>query len=150
MPEVIFGQRWFVESTPKKSTSRIGALTEMSVSTALLKAGFFVYVPFFSPHSRIDLIAVGPDGKVQTVQCKTARFTNNTVTFHTCSNTAGIRRTYDGEVDVLGAYCEDTASVYLVPVENVPTRFACLRVVPPRNKQIRGIRWAERYVLGPP
>jgi hypothetical protein len=34
------------------------------------------------------------------------------------------RRTYVGEVDLFGVYCPQTAGVYLVPIEDVPTQVA--------------------------
>lgn len=89
-------------------------------------------------------------GETRRVQCKSARLVNDAVAFYTCSHTGGVERAYDGDVDDFGVYCEATGLVYLVPVADVPTRFAMLRVVAPKNKQVRRVRWAEPYVLGPP
>lgn len=133
-----------------RSTSEIGALAELAVANALNKAGYPVFLPFFNAHSRVDLIYQNALGEPRRVQCKFARFINEAVSFYTCSHTGGVERSYEGDVDDFGVYCEVTGLVYLVPVADVPTRFAMLRVRPPKNKQVRRVRWAEQYVVGPP
>lgn len=109
-----------------------------------------VFVPFFNSHSRIDLMYVRVDGVVRRLQCKSANVVNDCVAFYTCSHTGGVERTYVGEVDEFGVYAAETGLVYLVPVEDVPTRLASLRIAPTRNGQVRRVRWADQYVLGPP
>jgi hypothetical protein len=44
-------------------------------------------------------------------------------------------------------FCPDTDDAYLVPIEDVPTGHAYLRVEPTRDSQARKIRWARDYVL---
>lgn len=130
-------------------TSGVGAITEFAVASALSNAGLFVYLPLFNSHSRIDLIYTAGGGDVRRVQCKTAHLRDGAVTFNTCSNTGGIRRTYDGDADEFGVYCIETGAVYLVPVGDVPTRLATLRLLPTKSNQARGIRWAEPYLFSP-
>jgi hypothetical protein len=136
--------------TAVRSTSDTGALAEVAVAKALVSAGRSVYVPFFNAHSRVDLVYEASNGSLRRVQCKSARLTRDVVTFYTCSHTGGIERGYDGDADEFGVYCADTNAVYLVPVADVPSRLARLRIAPPRNNQMRRVRWAEPYRLGPP
>jgi hypothetical protein len=133
-----------------KSTSEVGSIAELAVATALTSAGFAVFIPFFSSHSRVDLLYINRVGEVRRVQCKSAHYKNDVILFYTCSHTGGVARGYVGDVDEFGVYSPDTGSVYLVPVDAVPTRLACLRNVATRNNQARGIRWAKDYLLGPP
>ncbi len=67
--------------------SAIGARTELAVTSALVKAGYFVFAPSFSSHSRVDLVYLHQDGSTSRVQCKTSRMIDGCVTFWTCSNT---------------------------------------------------------------
>ncbi len=69
------------------------------------------------------------------------------MTFYACSHTGGVERSYRGEADEFGVYCLETQAVYLVPVDEVPTRMVSLRVGPARNNQERRVRWAEPYRL---
>lgn len=131
------------------STSELGARTELAVASALTTAGFTVFIPFFNAHSRVDLVYQRADG-VRRVQCKSGRLSGNVVGFYTCSHTGGVERGYIGEVEDFGVYCESNGLVYLVPVVDVPSRFATLRLAPARNNQVRGTRDAALYVVGRP
>jgi hypothetical protein len=44
-------------------------------------------------------------------------------------------------------FCPDTDAVYLVPIADVPDRWACLRVEPTKNNQAKGVRRAKDYML---
>ncbi len=132
-----------------KSPSEVGALAELAVATALTNAGLAVFVPFFNAHSRIDLVYETSAREMRRVQCKSARLVKDVVQFYTCSHTGGIEREYVGDVDEFGVYCAGTRSVYVIPVSDVPTRYASLRLAPARNNQMRRVRWAEPYRLGP-
>ncbi|MPZ88157.1 MAG: hypothetical protein GEU81_08800 [Nitriliruptorales bacterium] len=57
------------------------------------------------------------------------------------------QRDYKGEVDYFGVYCHERREVYLVPIDDVPGKAAMLRLAPPRNGQVKGIRWAQEYLL---
>jgi hypothetical protein len=60
-------------------------------------------------------------------------------------------RAYTGEVDYFGVYCPDNDAVYLVSANDVADcrNMVSLRLVPPRNKQVRKIRWASDYEIKP-
>lgn len=134
---------------PAMPPSVVGARAELAVATALVRAGHEVYTPFFSAHSRVDLIA-SKGGQVLRLQVKNGRLVRNAVEFRTCSTTGQVHVGYRGEVEAFGVYCPELGLVYLVPIDHVPLREARLRLEPPLNNQQRGIRWASDYVVGPP
>lgn len=136
-------------SSSELSKSDIGARAELAVAAALSRAGRPVYLPFLNAHSRVDLV-YETDGEIRRVKCKSARLVNGAVMFHTCSQTRGVDRGYEGDVDESGVYCDETSSVYLVPVGDVPARLASLRLAPTRGNQVRRVRQAAPYLLGPP
>jgi len=52
---------------------------------------------------------------------------------------------YEGEVDDFAVYCPETCAVYLTPMEDLPIRVrGALRVEPPKNRQQKFIRFADR------
>jgi hypothetical protein len=125
----------------------IGDRTTLAVMLALQDRGYGVAVPF-GENTRYDLII--DDGRtLSRVQCKTGRLSFGSVVFATCSSYAHhpnpkvVQRQYAGQVDFFGVYCPETGGVYLLPIEDVPTRrAAALRVLPTRNRQRQRIRWA--------
>ena len=127
--------------------SEIGARAELAVATALLRAGKRVYLPFFGSDGRVDLIVMD-DAGVHRVQCKSSRLIDRAIAFNTCSNTRGVRQTYDGQVDFFGVYSPELDRVFLVPAAGLPTRRCFLRLGPSRNGQTKGIRPADDYAIG--
>jgi hypothetical protein len=131
----------------------IGDRTTLAVMLALREAGYVIAVPF-GENVRYDLII--DDGlRLARVQCKTGRLRAGAVLFSTAStylhhsNPGVSRRGYLGEIDYFGVYCVTTSGVYLVPIEDVPTRTAAmLRVDPSRNGQHKRIRLAADYEIG--
>ena len=111
---------------------------------ALERAGWCVYLPFFAPHARVDLIAVARESVLR-VQCKTSRLLRGAVVFRTCSNTGNVPRTYEGEVDAFGVWSPQLERAYLVPAKGLPTRACYLRVDRAASGQEQGIRWAADY-----
>lgn len=130
----------------------IGDRTTLAVMLALQDTGHTVAVPF-GENTRYDLII--DDGRtLSRIQCKTGRLRLGSVVFPTCSSNAHhsnpkmAQRQYGGQVDFFGVYCPQTDGVYLVPIEDVPTRrVAALRVLPTRNRQRQKIRWAAGYEI---
>jgi hypothetical protein len=60
----------------------------------------------------------------------------------------GKRQDYRGQIDAFGVYCQDNQKVYIVPIQDLPlVREAKLRLTPPRNSQVKGIRWAAGYEI---
>jgi hypothetical protein len=130
----------------------IGDRTTLAVMLALQDTGYAVLVPF-GENTRYDLV-IDDGRKLSRVQCKTGRLRLGAVVFPTCSSYAHhpnpkvVQRHYQGQVDVFGVYCPETGGVYLVPIEDAPTRrMAALRVLPCRNRQRTRIRWASDYEI---
>jgi hypothetical protein len=102
---------------------------------------------------RYDLVVDDGEG-LKRIQCKAGRLRHGVVSFNTASTYGHHRdrpqrRSYRGEADFFGVYCETTGAVYLVPVSDVPARSqAALRVEPALNNQKAGVRLAADYQFG--
>jgi hypothetical protein len=127
-----------------ETPSDIGARAEREVAFALGRAGWDVFLPLFSAHGRVDMVALR-EGVVLRVQCKTARLVNGVLSFRTCSNTRNSPRDYLGQVDAFGVYSPDMGSTYLIPLDGLGGRGCHLRLGPAANKQVRGVRYARDY-----
>ena len=128
----------------------VGDRSTLAIMLALRAHGYGVYTPF-GENTRCDLIIEDGEALLR-VQCKTGRLINGAIAFPTCSSYLHhphpkiSHRNYVGEVDYFGVFCQETGGVYLVPIEDVPTRsFARLRVEPSRNGQHRFVRNAAPY-----
>jgi len=124
----------------------------MAIIFALSLEGYPVFLPF-GENTRYDIV-IDTGALLRRVQCKTGRLRQGAVVFRTCStyghhpNPKIIRRDYEGEIDDFAVYCPELGSVYLIPIEDVPTRTsAMLRVSPPRNGQFKRIRLAAAYEI---
>jgi hypothetical protein len=130
----------------------IGDRSTLAIITAFHAARVPVYLPF-GENTRCDLIAEMPEQLLK-VQCKSGRLVNGSIGFPTISSYAHhprpkhLKRDYLGDVDAFAVYCHATSGVYLVPIDEVPTRQCWLRVEPPRNNQHRRIRFAADYEIG--
>jgi hypothetical protein len=127
--------------------SDIGERAEMAVIAALARTGKSVYLPIGSS-GRADLVFEDEQG-LHRVQVKNGRLMGDVVYFRTHSNTANRPKDYRGHVEYFGVYCHARREVYLVPVDQVPSRGANLRLRPPRSPQVTGVRWAHDYLLAP-
>jgi len=130
----------------------VGDRSTLAIMLALRSAGYSVLMPF-GENTRYDLVI--DDGEsLARVQCKTGRLLQGAITFRTSStylhhpHPKVWSRDYHGEVDYFAVYCPATAGVYLVPIADLATNCsAMLRVAPPRNNQVRGVRYASRYEI---
>jgi hypothetical protein len=131
----------------------IGDRSTLAIAIALQADGRAVYFPF-GENTRADLVL--DDGtRLARVQCKTGRLRSGVVLFKTCSsyahhsNPASAARSYLGEIDYFAVYCPETSGVYLVPIEDVPLKWAgSLRVDETRNHQRRRNRYASENPIG--
>jgi len=126
----------------------IGNRTEGKVFAALADAGYQVLLPFGSG-CRYDL-AFDDHRLIKRVQCKTGQLLKNrgAVFFRTAKQYPDGRFVpYTSDADYFGIYCPQTPEVYLVPVADVPNGSANLRLSPPMNNQVKGVRWAKNYVV---
>jgi len=126
--------------------TRKGKTTEAKVLSALVEGGKSVLIPWSD--ERFDFV-VYECGSFQRVQVKTGCLKDGFVLFRTVSvhGQGAHRRTYEGEVDFFAVYCPDNQRCYLVPADSLPKEMASLRLTPPRNGQLSGIRWARDFEL---
>ena len=118
------------------------------VLAALLRAGKVVLQPF-GDNQRYDLV-IDDGGTFIRVQCKTGRLKGGAIHFDTCSSQAHRgkgKQDYRGQVEMFAVYFPDKDTVYMVPVEDVGRTSAMLRLEPPKNGQVKGVRLAASYLL---
>lgn len=141
-----------------KHTEAVGDRTEAHVLGALVEIFTTVLVPW-GENQRYDFVVEDLDRGLRRIQAKTGRLRDGVVRFNTASSTyhhSANRGTdhhshdYRGDADYFAVPCRGTAAVYLVPVDEVGTREAALRVDPARNGQRSGIRFAADYQIYPP
>jgi len=136
--------------TIKRNTKRIGDLSEIMVLSALIRAGYYVSIPFGEDH-RYDLIAE-KDNVPYKVQVKSGRLRKGAILFACYSvhvHRGGGMRRYAGEIDLFGVYCSDVDRTYLIPLSDTAAFSGSLRIEPPKNGQEKKVRWADRYLLEP-
>lgn len=127
----------------------VGDISQSMIMAALLRNGYKVLMPF-GDNFRYDLVTEA-DGVFRRVQCKTGRIAAGSIRFPVASSQyhrGGKREGYHGQVDAFGVFCPDNNKCYLIPIADLPlTRQAHLRLVPARNAQSKGLRWAQEYEL---
>jgi hypothetical protein len=116
---------------------------------ALVARGSNVLLPF-GDNCRYDLV-VENDGAFTRIQCKTGKLLRGAIVFSVASSQyhrGGKRRDYRGQVDAFGVFCPSNGKIYIIPIADLPlTREAKLRLTPPKNSQVKGIRWAAKYEI---
>ena len=136
----------------KRDTKRTGDISESAIITRFLQLGYVVLTPY-GGNQRYDLVIEDAEGKLWRVQCKTGRIDegNTTIMFSTAiRNVTGKNRQprhYRGQCDYFAVYNEALNKVYLIPVDQVGTTGAVLRLVPRKNNQDKNILWAKDYEL---
>jgi hypothetical protein len=138
---------------PRRHTQKTGDISESAVITRLLQCGYIVLTPYGQMH-RYDLVIEDAEGKFWRVQVKTGwlnddrsiiRFATASSMNYTVKNKGW--RNYRGQCEYFAVYVEDLNKVYLLPVDDVGTSLATLRLVPSKNKQEKNVRWAKDYEL---
>ncbi len=136
----------------KRDTNSIGDISESAIITRFLQLGYVVLTPY-GGNQRYDLVIEDAEGRFWRVQCKTARIDEGgtLLRFDTANhNVTGKnrqRRHYQGQCDYFAVFCAELNKVYLVPVDQVGTNSAHLRLVPAKNNQMKHVRWAHEYEL---
>jgi hypothetical protein len=127
----------------------VGYRSEAVIACELVARGYRVLTPLGFNH-RSDLV-LDSGGVFIRVQCKTGRLRNGVILFPTlstrCNMTSVRTRSYAGEADLFMVYCRETCGIYAVPIEDVRVKGGRLRVDPPANGQVKGVRWASEYEL---
>lgn len=131
------------------SSKAKGNLTELQCITAFYELGFQVSIPY-GENSRYDFIA-DINGKLIRVQVKTAsKNENGGIEFSTRSTrvnaTSSISHPYSAnEIDYFATYWNNQC--YLIPINETCSTKKTLRFEPPKNGQIKGIKFAFDYEL---
>jgi hypothetical protein len=142
-----------VLSGPKRYTQTTGDISEQAAITRLLQCGYIVLQPIGQMH-RYDLVIEDADGKYWRVQVKTGwlnedrsaiKFATASSMNYTVKNKGW--RNYRGQCEYFAVYVEALNKVYFIPVDDVGTSLATLRLTPSKNKQEKNIRWARDYEL---
>lgn len=130
-----------------------GNVTEMECMLAFMKLGYQVSIPF-GEDSRYDFV-VDINDKLYKIQCKTcSEVTENeqvlAVKFKTVRQSGSkatnwTRTKYEeNEIDYFATSYQEIC--YLVPVKECSIE-KTLRIIPPRNGQIKGISFLKDYEL---
>jgi hypothetical protein len=133
------------------TTNQKGALAELKIAAAAAELGLGVARPL--DDERYDLILDLRPALLR-VQCKWARRIGDVVTARLYTSRRGPEGLRDaryrsGEFDAFALYCPDVERCYLLPADEVVAfRQVHLRLVPSRNNQFLGIRWARHYEFG--
>jgi hypothetical protein len=136
----------------RRDTNSIGDISESAIVTRFLQLGYVVLTPY-GGNQRYDLVVEDVDRNFWRVQCKTAWIDENSAVlkFDTANhNVTGKKRGwrhYREQCDYFAVYCEKLNKVYLIPVDQVGTTRASLRLMSARNNQKRYVRWAQDYEL---
>lgn len=133
------------------STKAKGNLTELQCITAFYELGYQVSIPY-GENSRYDFIA-DIEGKLIRVQVKTSspvRNSEGAITFQTRStrinSTQNISHPYTKEeIDYFATYWD--GKCYLIPITETSHTTKTLRFIPPKNGQVKGIKFAQEYEL---
>jgi prevent-host-death family protein len=129
-----------------------GNVAELAIATEAARLGLSVLKPL-TEHERYDLV-LGMGGKLLRVQCKWAKKQGDVVLVNLATSRRGpdgyVRTNYSAaDVDAIGAYCEELASCFLIPISVVDGQWGIqLRLAPTRNGQRAALHFAEQYRLG--
>jgi PD-(D/E)XK nuclease superfamily protein len=132
----------------KRDTKSIGDRSEAVVLAALVKAGYYVSIPF-GENQRYDLL-VDDGTRILRVQVKTGRLRGDVIKY-SCQSShwhrGGAPRPYFGQADIIAVFCPENGKVYLLPEKEFVATRAHLRLSEPANNQRRRIRWASEFEL---
>jgi hypothetical protein len=136
----------------KRDTNQIGDISEVATILRFLQLGYTVLMPY-GGNQRYDLMIEDEDENFWCIQCKTAWLNKDgtVLTFNTANhNVTGKNRNwrnYRGQCDYFAVYNEELNKVYLIPVDQVGTINASLRLAPTKSNQEKKVRWAKDYEL---
>lgn len=131
---------------------------ETAVLNRLIQLGYEVLIPwnrslgydlaYFSDKEKHSLNSQS----LIRVQCKFAWLSkdNACLIFNTAAATEWGRKThnYHGLAEVFGVYSPDTGKIYMVTVaETGKGSHMMLRLTPPKNNQVKNIKWAANYEI---
>ena len=131
------------------NTKRKGNITELETMLAFMKLGYNVLTPY-GDCERYDFV-VDVNGKFIRVQSKTSRSNDEGASFsfsgRSCNRKEGkISHHYYSKDEIDYFVTTFNNKCYLIPVEECGADKK-LRILPPKNGQVRGITWAKDYEL---
>ncbi|MDQ7024069.1 MAG: group I intron-associated PD-(D/E)XK endonuclease [Anaerolineae bacterium] len=132
--------------TKELNPTQIGDISEAKLKAHFIERGYVVLEPA-NNGLRYDFV-IEQNGRFQRIQAKTARLVDDEyILFSTSSKDSSTNGDVDyrGDIDLFAVYCPDNDIYYLMGVDAAPTSKCFLRVVPTKNNQRKGIRWAEDY-----
>lgn len=127
-----------------------GNLTELQCLAAFIECGCGVSIPY-GDNSKYDFIA-DKDGQLLRIQVKTSSIKNGNPdaicfscrsTHVNCSGVKNVRYN-ENEIDYFATYWN--GKCYVIPVQECSVE-KTLRFAPPKNGQIKGITFAEKYEI---
>jgi hypothetical protein len=139
---------------PPKNPKAVGQLSEAYIIAKLIEVGYDV-LTVYGDNARYDLVIEDADGNFHRVQCKTGRsngeyieFAAASLYYHTrAGRTTHGSRPYHGQIEYFAVYCFETREVYLIPIDHAGVSHMNLRLVPTKNNQEKGVKWAKDYEL---
>lgn len=134
----------------KKKPKEIGEISEAAALAILIEYGYSVSLPF-GDNQRYDMI-IDDGRKLHRVQVKTARNrTEGSIVFNTSSThpISGKVTLYAGQIEAFLVYYPRLRSVYWVPLSECTGPQKALRLLPTKNNQKDGVKWARDYELKP-
>jgi hypothetical protein len=151
-----------------RDTSKQGLVSQTAILNRLVQLGYEVLLPW-SPHLGYDLayyteteehhfgFFVHKENQLVRIQCKTARLSkdNSFIVFNTSTVSMGGAATwkkkksgYRGRADKFAVYSPDAGKVYMLSVWEAPAASEMrLRLLPSKNNQEQGVKWAKDYEL---
>jgi hypothetical protein len=149
-------------------TSRQGMISQTAILNRLVQLGYEVLLPWSSDlgydlayyvekEERHFGFFVYKESQLVRIQCKTARLArdNAYLVFNTSTVSMGgagmwkkKKSGYRGRADMFGVYCPDTGKVYMLSVwEASAASEMRLRLLPSKNNQEQGVKWARDYEI---
>jgi hypothetical protein len=128
-------------------TKNKGDLGVLCAQVDLCKQGYDVLVPL-TEHAPFDLVAY-KNGQFLRVQVKYRAASKGKITIpletYWADKSGTHRRQYDTEsIDLFCVYCPDTEECYYFSTDGI-NQSITLRIDPPKNNQVSGIKLAENY-----
>ncbi|GAB4511589.1 MAG: hypothetical protein OHK0046_09860 [Anaerolineae bacterium] len=139
---------------PRHKTKDKGDLAVAKAASDLIKAGFRTCLPI-SEHLPFDFIAIAAD--MTTLLRMQVKFRSpnafGAIQLVFRANYYDSRKIYQkyvdlSEIDAYAVYCPETNAVYYIRVDELrdEARAITLRLEPPKNHQLSGIRLASNYI----
>jgi hypothetical protein len=129
------------------TTSARGNTCEATILQAFVARGLRVAVPFGDGHPYDLIVDVGGRAMLR-IQCKSAWRNGAICAFNSRSTDHGNgAQYYRGRAAAFGVYLPEHDVTYLVPVGELTSGRAYLRLEPTRNNQRRKVTFAEQYEL---